>query len=244
MKKILLAIFFCLVSSGAWAALSLDGAPVTSTTTSITISTSNTNDVIILFVKYTNSSVPAATVSSSHLSWTRRGYASTGGASDTDETIEEWYAIAAGTLSSEVISVTGPSGGQRNVVMAISGANTSTPFDSNVSLPGTTDQFTPSSPITITASTTNTHTILLSAIAFNTTGFTTLTQPSNPSSFNAVSGLGSFAGVGYLVVSSTISSASESYSWTGSPTAGVAYIFDAVQQASGAVNHGFTRFLY
>jgi hypothetical protein len=181
MRKLIL-IALLLSAPNAFAALALDGSPVgklnlsgSPTTTTLTISTTQSNDILILFVQNNNAIIN--TVTSTSLTWTMR-----------EETalpsVSEWYAKAASPLSSEVVTITFDTGGSsfdQEVVFAVSGANYSSPFDTNASIPekGTTA----GNP---TFSTTGAATLVVSSQRFTSTatptagsGWTSLYGPSN-----------------------------------------------------------------
>lgn len=96
---------------------------------SFTLSTNNTN--CIIHISVTVNSTTVSSISSTHTTgWARRK-------STTSNVIEEWDGTASGTLSSESITVTlaGSTGFATGDAFGISGANTSTKYDSNASLP-------------------------------------------------------------------------------------------------------------
>jgi hypothetical protein len=93
----------------------------------ITLTTTQANDIIILIV---NSSASTSGVSSTHTTgWTKRKTVVGG------TTVDEWWGKAAAALSSETITITGASGYSIAVVFGISGADQSAVFDSNFGLP-------------------------------------------------------------------------------------------------------------
>ena len=118
------------------APLALDGngfanksAPTTSA--SVTLTTTHPNDVIILDIVQNGTAVSSVS-DVAGLSWHQRAVAGTAG-----QTIYEYYAIAANALSADVITVNfaGAAGYVDLNAFGVSGANTSSPFDSNVSVP-------------------------------------------------------------------------------------------------------------
>jgi hypothetical protein len=120
--------------------LSLDGSTSIgasgSATATATLTTSRSPDVIIALVTiYTgSSSITISSISSTHLSFIKRGSINNAN----HESIEEWYAVASSTLSSETITVTfSASAYATGEIFGISGANTASPFDSNPGLPKT-----------------------------------------------------------------------------------------------------------
>jgi len=118
--------------------LALDGSSILSdagsSTRAVTLTTSNSPDLIIaLITVYTgSSSVSISRISSTHLTFTKRGSVNNANY----EEIEEWYAIASSPLSSETITVTfSGSAYATGTIFGVSGANTASPFDSNSGLP-------------------------------------------------------------------------------------------------------------
>ena len=118
------------------APLALDGngfanksAPTTSA--SVTLTTTHPNDVIILDIVQNGTAVSSVS-DVAGLNWHQRAVAGTAG-----QTIYEYYAIAANALSADVITVNfaGAAGYVDLNAFGVSGANTSSPFDSNVSVP-------------------------------------------------------------------------------------------------------------
>ena len=108
----------------------INGAP-SSISTNVTLTTSSANDVIILDIVQNGTTVSSVT-DAAGLVWHQRAVAGAGG-----QTIYEYYAIAPNALSSDPITVTfagTPFYTDLNA-FAVSGANTSSPFDSNVSVP-------------------------------------------------------------------------------------------------------------
>ena len=122
--------------------MALDGDVVgydkTGSTPSVSLTTSNANDVIIVLVSTSVSSgspPKVSSISSPHVSW-KSSARGTGGDGVTN--YEEWYGIASSALSSEAITVHlsgSPAYGSTIVAFGISGANTASPFDSHSGLP-------------------------------------------------------------------------------------------------------------
>jgi len=117
--------------------LALDGssgfAAGSGKTLTITLTTTSVNDIIIVQVAANNTN--ALSVASPTLgSFTRRALLG-----DHDD-IEEWYAVSSTALTGEVITITYDNSGPLFVsgcAFGVSGANTSTIWDSNSSLPAT-----------------------------------------------------------------------------------------------------------
>ena len=122
--------------------MALDGDVVgydkTGSTPSVSLTTSNAGDVIIVLVSTSVSSgspPKVSSISSPHVSW-KSSARGTGGDGTTD--YEEWYGIASSALSSETITVHlsgSPADDSTIVAFGISGANTASPFDSHSGLP-------------------------------------------------------------------------------------------------------------
>jgi len=129
-------------TSASSQSMALDGDVVgydkTGSTPSVSLTTSNTNDVIIVLVStsVTSGLPPTVTsISSPHVSW-KSSARGTGGDGTTD--FEEWYGIASSALSSETITVHlsgSPADDSTIIAFGISGANTASPFDSHSGLP-------------------------------------------------------------------------------------------------------------
>ncbi len=165
-------------ASGSVLPFGVDGsvhfATTSVTTCSATLTTTFSNDVIIAVLGYNNAHLPG-TVSGGGLTWnprTRTTYSGT-------YTVEEWYAIAASPLSSAVItgSISVGTIGIELAVFGISGANTTSPFDSNLSLPiGATGSSVTTLGATIT--TTNANDFIFTAILSGSVTGQTWTPPS------------------------------------------------------------------
>ena len=187
------------------------------TSQAVSLTTSNTNDVILMVVAGTGG--PVVSVTSSNLTFTRRSVTFKVVPSTT---LEVWYAISSGTLSSESITVT-QTGSSTLVINAfgLSGANTSTPWDTNVSLPafGNTSA---------TGSTTNANDLLLFCERFSTVG------PSLPTGFTSIYSSANLC-TAYQIVSSTQTSV------TVTDPSGLAQCvsLDALQQGSAVTPSPF-----
>lgn len=124
------------VTPAAASSLAFDGstgALTESSSVSASLTTSSSNDVIILSA---GTSSPAASVSSivdsASLAWTHRA-TETG---PTSVEMEEWYAVASSPLTSDSITVSWSGSGDNTFeAFAISGADISSPFDPNPALP-------------------------------------------------------------------------------------------------------------
>ena len=93
---------------------------------SVTISTTTTNCLLLLFVN-NNGGVPGTPSDVAGLTWTRFASVNAG---DHDQWLELWWAVAAAVLTGDVITVTQPNSATIGAtVLAVSGADTSSPFD-------------------------------------------------------------------------------------------------------------------
>lgn len=240
MKKItfFLLCFLC-IGTEANAALSLDGNCTnsnTSNTINCSLTTADTNDVIVLEI-FTNPSSGSASVSSvsgGGLTWTKRT-AQPWAVTAINYDMEIWWASASSPLIAQTITanVTGSNSANRLVVLGVNGANLSVPFDANAGVP----QFTHGelvNTLTNTISTTNPNTLLIAFTRYSgTTGYGTITRPSG---FTQLVATGGFADISTSIVSSAQSSVAETLSWTtiGASNVTTGYIIDAIQQASTA----------
>lgn len=188
------------------------------------LTTTSASDVIIVSLCGLVGGTPAITVSdTAGLTWTQRAVIDPLGFIP----IYEWYAISPGTLSGDVISITwsgGPNQSSYTVAtaVAISGANTTTPFDTNASLP-TTGQVDPA-----VLSTTASHTIVFMGLRSGDqsptpgTGWTQL-----------VTNVGSNYWMWeYQIFSTAQTNVNVTLGDSGS---GIGYIADAIQAVSGAI---------
>lgn len=255
--RLLAALPALLFASHAWAVLALDGTPQTgsisgaaaSTVASAAFSTTASNDVVIALI--TTSNATASTVSSisgGGLTWTKRKQFTILTSSFTTGSIEEWSAVAASPLTSQVItanlSITALSA--TISVFAFSGGNTTTPFDVNAALPATNSDVTGTSTIpTVSAiSTTNANTALIAFVSTPGAAGSALTDPASFTQLifnNGFSGtpnfLGGAAQSDYRIVSSTQSGISVAYS----TVTNWGMLVDAVQMAGAAPSPGLAQ---
>lgn len=149
MKK-LLAILIGLWPSFAYAVTALDGSAQgtwsAGTTFTVTLTTTSTNDVIIVNVA-SNTNAPSSVTDAAGLTWNLRTSVTN------TNFIHEYYATSSGTLTGDVITINYGAAPSYAAATAfgISGANTSSPFDANAALPGTSTSGNP----TITTSNAN-----------------------------------------------------------------------------------------
>lgn len=145
--RLVVAAFLALVARTALATPALDGTasfnacgsgnPL-SITTSLT--TSNTNDAIIIVVTFGNTPLLVKTVSdTAGLTFTRRLQQAAG--SPTTDRWEEWWAPSSGILTGDTITVTATGAGGSNCIkvgaIGISGAQWPVPFDPLFNWPNT-----------------------------------------------------------------------------------------------------------
>jgi hypothetical protein len=133
----LLLFSLLLVPSAAQAVVALDGTPAGSTSnpgaSAIThvLTTTHANDVIIVGIT-TNWNTAVVSISdTAGLTWHLRLKADQNGVGNNTSDTEEWYAISAGILTSDTVSITlaASSTFQTSVAFALNGANTLSPFD-------------------------------------------------------------------------------------------------------------------
>ncbi len=193
------------------------------------LTTSVSNDMILVFVSWQNQASPKAlttNVTSSHLTFAKRSAKIDAG---NDHAVEIWWARASGTLSSEVITVTWDNAvaGAAICAQAIQNA---TGWDTNSSLPKTGG--TSTMPGTVSGvSTDNANDLLIYAMTTTTqpgssfpppTGYTVIIEQTN---FNDIANFATQV-VGCLSVSATQSSITVTGGGTGS--AGWSLIVDAL----------------
>lgn len=146
---------------------SISGA-ATNTVASAAFTNSVANSIIIALISVNNSTLrTVSSISGGGLTWTKR--TSSSGTQSTFDIIdlEIWWALAATALSAQVITATlsGTAVGATIGVFAVSGADTTTPFDVDASLPGILQNFTtPGNAPAKSVSTTNANTFLFSVL--------------------------------------------------------------------------------
>ena len=202
--------------------LALDGNgfanKATSTTSaSVTLTTTKTNDVIILDIVQNGTAVSSVS-DVAGLNWHQRAVAGTAG-----QTIYEYYAIAANALSADVITVNfaGAASYADLNAFGVSGANTSSPFDSNVSVPA--------SPAASTGSitTSNANDLIIAGYRFGSNA-----APAAGSGWTTLNASGGYYLSEYQIVSATQAGLVATAS-TGDENGG---IIDAIQAGSATVS--------
>lgn len=213
--KFLLLCFLLILPHRAFAAIAID-ATANAVGTSAVITTTHSPDVIIFF---SVGNVTTSISDTAGLTWIKRGPSVAG-----SNNLQEWYAIAPTTLTSDTITASGTT---RAVAVAISGANTVSPFDPNISIPAFAALAVAGTSISVTVLTSNANDLLLTCIR-NNSSLGTITEPSG---FAPALSLGSTAqDVAFKIVSTTQASVTETYSYTTSARTDMS--FDAIQQAS------------
>src|SRR5229473_1825062 len=175
--------------------ITVDGSGVSSaggsTTSTVTITTTQTNDLILLAVQ-ANASNPTTIADGAGLTWTQLG--------TVIGTMQVYSAFSTGVLTSDVITITYAAlpGFDSIVAWGLHGTVTSSFFDPNGALPGTT---TTSTPLTLTTS--NACDFLFAAYSDNSGSVTA------GAGFTLISGSGgNFMGVEYKIVTATQSALS------------------------------------
>lgn len=163
-----------------------------------------------------NTTAQTSSVSGGSLTWTKRGSNTAGGAF----TIDEYYAATSSTLSSATITATiGTAANFHLFVFGVSGADTTSPFDANASLPGFSTASS-SSPAT-SISTTNAADFIFGVGSQSGTNAFTISSPFTTIDNASGAGEGPSAADLYEVVSATQSSLSVGFSSAGSTIWGV-----------------------
>lgn len=198
-------------------ALALDGSAQSATganaTQTITLTTTNANDIIIVAAV---GNVSITGVSGGSLTWASR-------ATEVNGTLHTtvWWALATNALNAVTITVTLASATFNTCyAFGISGANTVSPFDPNGALPVQSTSSAPS------YSTTNANNFVMAIWTESSTG-----TPGTPSGFNIIgTNSGVFGEAAYQIVSSAQSNTTVSLPGSGT----WASILDAVTAASTA----------
>ena len=239
MKRLILFLFALLWATSAWAALARDGTPVqghiagaaASTVASAAFTNTNTTAVVLAFVGIadgtntrTVSSLACGSLTLALVTGSRiQGVTSSFNHGD----LEVWYAVESGTaLTSQTCTATlsGTATSADILIIAFSGENTTTPFDTNGSLPVTASNLSGvASAPSVTISTTNANTVLLTAGQVPGAAWNSGSAPTYPTGFTGyfVSG---FTGspnfynndmaVAYEIVSSAQSSTAVAFGTT------------------------------
>jgi hypothetical protein len=195
-----------------------NASPVANCTVNLT--TTQTNDVIVAVCAVAATGATFSTPTAPGLTFFQRG--STYSAAIRTQAI--WYAIASGTFSG-AIKCAWTSGAAVSAMMAfgVHGANTTTPFDTNASLPYFNANFPVTNP-SCTISTSNANDFIFAALYSNGSGITG--NPASPFSSIVTNVI---MGGSYEVVSATQTNLS--ITWTTNPTLRLAWICDAIVAA-------------
>lgn len=225
MKRILFGLFACLLwSQSASAVLSVNNMG------DVSVDASAGSVIVVFVAAFGGTSVTSVSLTTAGLSFTKRTAVSAG-----SFILEEWYAIAGSAIIADSWNITYSTGvaATFQAYVSLSGANTSTPFDVNGALPALGSNMTANVAPSLSVSTTNANTIILSALVNTDTtvsganpaaGFTTISfKISNPRT-----------DAQYKIVSATQSSFSVTWGAADTNTsATMAMIADAVQAAGG-----------
>ena len=227
-------------------ALTVDGSTTGSFTSansgSATLTTTMTNDIIVVTVANENTANgvlrTVSSVTSTGLSFAHRSTASINSSPYSDT--EVWWAYAPGVLSSATITVTltGSIDDASIVAFGVNGANTASPWDPNVSLPKTATGTSSGNPTVSAVSTTSANDMLLGLNGDTLAGAGTPSVETAGSGYTLiktqVNGGGSGASEAaaeYKVVSATQSSVSVAFAVANAPWM---MIGDAIQQATNS----------
>ena len=117
---------------------------------SVSLATNKTGDVIYVVVSLKNKATVTVSDAAS-LTWSERGSSTNGGQ------LFAFYAIVSGVLSSDSITVSLTGGNQNFAVIAfgVNGADTASPFDSNLAAPATSTGNTNSPAVTVSPASSN-----------------------------------------------------------------------------------------
>lgn len=233
MKRLLIGLFACLLwSQSAWAVLSISNSSVNAGDATIV---ANAGDVVVITVPFfnvTSSDFISSLSLSNGQSLIKRAAITPYNASGFFVMMEEWYLVATVPIINETTIITFNAGSTNysTFSVSISGANITTPFDTNVSLPALGSNMTASVAPSLSISTTNANTILLGALIFSAassadpgTGYT---------DYGYVSHLLSSDGE-YQIVSATQSSKAVNWGTSSTNSNAMGMIADAIQAAGG-----------
>ena len=130
-----------------------------------TLTTAQTNDIIIVTVVTNDYSAyrTVSSVSGGGLTWARRGTSVQWTDATYKNNHEVWWAVAASPLSSVAITATLSASATYATIFAfgVSGADTTTPWDTNGALPASATHLTPTSLPTVNVSTSASKTMIL-----------------------------------------------------------------------------------
>jgi len=225
--KLFVVLCLLLISHVAEATLTLDGNNSASFST-VTITTVDNNDLIIVFLASTNATGCTGIGDQAGLTWINRVAAQNN--SVNGNVVSEWYAISSGTLSADVITPTGCPVTPRIVALGVNGANLTCPYDTNASLPGLAANSGTLNPITTTISTTNPNTFVVQFVRVPGSGTPIFTTPTG---YTAMVSAGGAAASYYKILSSPETSVTEGVNWGGSGQgSNPALIVDAINDVT------------
>ena len=201
----------------------------------VTLTTSNSNDIIYVFVTVRDNGPTVSSVTAGGLTFARRGTVVNAG----NVIGDAWFAIAGSALLSSAITVSLTGGSTRITITAfgVSGANTSCPFDPNVTSPSTATGNSGTASVTVSTSTANDFLLGLIAVWIPNGGTTPTFSPGT--GFTTIQAVSSSAGgvsnvqgdSQYEVVSS--SQTNLAVSGTINPADQWGMIGDAIQTGAG-----------
>ena len=181
------------ISTLTASSLALDGngfytTSAWSTSDTVTLTTAYVNDVIILDIAENGTTVSSIS-DTAGLTWQEKAVAGTG-----NDLIYQYYAISPNALSADAITVNFTGGATQAELNAfgIAGANTSSPFDTNASIPTT------SATGTVSATTSNANDLIFAAYRFGSDA-----SPSAGSGWTAINASGGYYLSEYQIVSAT-----------------------------------------
>lgn len=193
-----------------------------SSSATVSLTTTKTNDLLYVSVSISHDQSVSGVTSSPSLTWTRRASVTY---SSSSEILETWYAIMPSSGSVAItVSVSGGSTHWAVVALAVSGANTGSPFEST---PPSSASGSSGTSATVTLATSNAGDFIIGALGLNNdpglttgTGFN-LVKTATSSGYRETS-------VEYKIATTQPNSAG--YSWSGSNN--WAIIGDAIKPAS------------
>jgi hypothetical protein len=207
-------------------ALALDGSASVnnwsgSSTKTITLTTANANDLIVVVIateKSTSTIITVSSVTAAGLTFTRRSAVAAADTTIARPNLETWTAPAATAQVALAILVTTSANVDDGCIVAfgVSGAfSIASPWDSNVALPATIDRSaTTTNAPSVTVSTSQANDFIFCACACVQSGAVTAPGGFTPIA-NPVNSGGSFfcnLGVAYKIVSATVTSQAETFS--------------------------------
>jgi len=218
-------------------AIALDGSNTANNVALVittTLTTTQSNDVIYAVISTANAGAAGATFSGGLTGWTQYFVKAQ---SSTCAVMVYWTTAASPLSSQSIVATLGIAGEEpaTMIVFGVSGANTTTPHDSNVSLPASLGKSGSTLTNAVTAvSTTNANDMIVQVTGLPNTsgGWTAGTVGANATTL--VQSSASNCGVQYYIASSTQSSVTATSNWTTS-RASISAVF-GIQQATVAAN--------